>query len=155
MLTPSLRFYFFELQHSVCLSLSQALLKHKAIRGAKRTAVLTQLVARYHKYAEVVPESDSDGEKAAQDGEARRSSRCALFFRSVCVSDGRRRQCGGRERGGQAGTAQRRGARRVGRGSMGLLHHEALGPRRGPAPSSQGDFSFLFFPFSSYCLLRW
>ncbi len=38
------------------------LLKHKFVRGAKRTAVLTQLVTRYLKYAQVVPESDSDGE---------------------------------------------------------------------------------------------
>jgi hypothetical protein len=67
---------------TLLISCAQALLKHKAIRGAKRTAVLTQLVARYHKYAEVVPESDSDGEKAPQDGEARRSSRCAFL---VCL----------------------------------------------------------------------
>ena len=61
----------------------KVLLKHKAIRGAKRTAVLTQLIARYHKYAEVVPESDSDGERGAADGEARRSSRFLLSLSFV------------------------------------------------------------------------
>ncbi len=68
---------------SVLIAPPQALLKHKVIRGAKRTAILTQLVARYHKYAEVVPESDSDGERAPADGEARRCRAPAGFPRAA------------------------------------------------------------------------
>lgn len=45
-------------------------MQHKLIRGAKKTSVLKQLIIRYNKYAEVVPDSDSeDGKPGKGDSE--------------------------------------------------------------------------------------
>jgi serine/threonine-protein kinase 24/25/MST4 len=41
----------------------KTLLKHKLIRGAKKTSILTQLILRYDKYAEVVPDSGDEEDK--------------------------------------------------------------------------------------------
>ncbi len=38
----------------------KALLKHKFIRGAKKSSLLTELIVRYQRYKEVVPDSEDD-----------------------------------------------------------------------------------------------
>ena len=55
------------------------LLQHKLIRGAKKTSVLKQLITRYNKYAEVVPDSDSDeaAHKARERENKKRRKRCS------------------------------------------------------------------------------
>jgi hypothetical protein len=55
---------FFFLKKSVV----QVLLQHKLIRGAKKTSTLKQLITRYDKYAEVVPDSDSEEGRSGRGG---------------------------------------------------------------------------------------
>lgn len=38
----------------------KALLKHKFIRSAKKSSLLTELIVRYQRYKEVVPDSEED-----------------------------------------------------------------------------------------------
>lgn len=72
-----------------CAERHQVLLQHKLVRGAKKTSILKQLISRYDKYAEVVPDSDSEERRTNPAGSevTRRAWRLLVRSERPCVQE--------------------------------------------------------------------